>query len=121
MVLHTSVGQAVAARIADPGTGLHVPHLADLEVVQAMRRSLREKEMDAASAAAALKDLRELDLHRHAHEPLLDRIWELRGNVSAYDAVYIALAEVLGAVLLTCDARLARSPGAAARVEVVRA
>src|SRR5262249_44216252 len=55
LVLHTSVGQAVGARIADPGTGLHVPHLADLEVVQAMRRSLREKEMDAASAAAALK------------------------------------------------------------------
>jgi predicted nucleic acid-binding protein len=55
------------------------------------------------------------DLHRHAHEPLLDRIWELRRNVSAYDAVYLALAEVLDAILLTSDSRLARAPGAAKR------
>jgi len=59
-------------------------------------------------------------LQRHAHEPLLDRVWELRENLSVYDAVYVALAEALDAVLLTCDRRLARAPSFAARVELVR-
>ena len=120
LLLDTPLGQAVATRIADPAVGLHVPHLADVEVVQALRRYARDGELDAAEAAVALEDLRALDLQRHAHEPLLDRAWKLRQNLSAYDAVYVALAEVLDTTLLTCDGRLARAPGVARRVEVVK-
>lgn len=120
LLLDTPTGRAIATRIADPALGLHVPHLADVEVAQALRRYANDGELDAAAAAVALEDLRSLDLQRHAHEPLLDRIWELRQNLSAYDAVYLALAEVLDTVLVTCDGRLARAPGAARRVELVK-
>jgi predicted nucleic acid-binding protein len=119
LLLHTPAGQTIAQRIADPAVGLHVPHLADVEVVQVLRRYTTDGELTAATAAVALDDLRALDLQRHAHEPLLDRVWALRQNVSAYDAVYLALAEVLDVKLLTCDGRLSRAPGAARRVELV--
>ena len=120
LLLNTATGRTIAARIADPALGVHVPHLADIEVAQALRRYAKDGELDAAEAAAALEDLRALDLQRHSHEPLLERVWELRHNLSAYDAVYVALAEVLDTVLLTCDGRLARAPGVARRVELVK-
>ena len=120
LLLQTPLGATVAARIADPSIGLHVPHLADIEVAQALRRYEKDGELDADAAAAALADLRDLDLQRHAHEPLLDRVWALRHNLTACDAAYLALAEALDAVLLTCDGRLARAPGAAARVQLVK-
>ena len=101
--------------------GLHVPHPADVEVTQVLRRYVHAGELDAADAAAALDDLRALDLNRHAHEPLLERVWALRRNLGAYEAVYVALAEALDAVLLTCDRRLARAPGVARVVEFVSA
>ena len=107
-------------RIADPALALHAPHLVDVEVAQALRRYVREGDLDASAAQTALDDLRSLDLRRHAHEPLLGRVWALRENLTAYDAVYVALAEALDAVLLTCDGRLTRAPGAARRVELVR-
>jgi predicted nucleic acid-binding protein len=119
LILDTPTGQVVAGRIADPGEGLHVPHLADIEVVQALRRYVREGEIDADGAETALDDLRALDLQRHAHEPLLERVWELRKNLTAYDAVYVALAEVLDGVLLTCDRRLSRAPGMSRRIVFV--
>ena len=119
LILDTATGQLVADRIADPAEGLHVPHVADIEVAQALRRYVREDEIDAAVAAVALDDLRALDLQRHPHEPLLGRVWELRQNLTAYDAVYVALAEVLDAVLLTCDRRLSQAPGMSRRVAVV--
>ena len=111
LVLDTPTGQVVASRIADPKEGLHVPHLADIEVVQALRRYVREGDIDADAAETALDDLRAFDLQRHAHEPLLERVWELRKNLTAYDSVYVALAEVLDGVLLTCDRRLSHAPG----------
>ena len=82
---------------------MHVPHLADVEVAQALGGYTKDGDLDPATAALLLEDLRALDLQRHAHEPLLDRVWELRQNLSAYDAVYVALAEVLDTRLLTCD------------------
>jgi len=94
--------------------------LADVEVAQALRGYVREGALDAGSAAAALEDLRSLDLERHGHEPLLDRVWALRDNLTAYDAVYVALAEALECTLLTCDGRLARAPGLSRRVVLVR-
>jgi predicted nucleic acid-binding protein len=119
LLLATDRGRLIAARIADPALALHAPHLADVEVAQALRRYVGAGELDAATAAAALADLRALGLERHAHEPLLDRVWELRTNLTAYDAVYVALAEALDTTLLTCDGRLARAPGMARRVELV--
>ncbi len=119
LLLSTGPGQATAERIADPALGLHTPHLADVEVTQALRRLVREGEIDTRSARSALSDLRALDLERHAHEPLLDRVWALRENLTAYDAVYVALAEALETTLLTCDVRLARAPGLGGRVELI--
>jgi predicted nucleic acid-binding protein len=119
LLLGTEQGRRVAARIADPELGLHVPHLADIEVAQTLRRYVRDREIDHASATAALDDLHALDLERHAHEPLLDRVWELRQNLTAYDAVYVALAEVLDTIVLSCDRRLARAPGMSGRVNLI--
>lgn len=119
LLLGTQAGRKVAERIADPRLGLHVPHLADVEVAQVLRRYVREGALEAGAGAAALADLRALDLERHSHEALLERAWSLRENVTAYDAVYVALAEALDAPLLTCDARLARAPGLRARFELV--
>ena len=119
LLLGTSLGRSIATRIADPEVSLHAPHLADVEVAQALRRYVREGELDSGSAALALEDLRALDVQRHSHEALLDRVWALRENLTAYDAVYVALAEALETTLLTCDGRLARAPGMARRVQLV--
>jgi predicted nucleic acid-binding protein len=119
LLLGTPLGRQVAERVADPALGLHAPHLIDVELAQALRRYVRGGEVDDESAALALEDLRALDMERHAHEPLLARVWELRENLTAYDAVYVALAEALDAGLLTCDGRIARAPGMRDRVEVV--
>ena len=120
LLLGTTEGGSIAERVADPRLALHAPHLLDVEVTQALRRYVREGELDPVSAAAALDDLRALDIERHGHEPLLDRVWALRENFTAYDAVYVALAEALDATLLTCDGKLARAVGDPGRVELVR-
>lgn len=119
LLLNTATGTSVARRIASPDESLHVPHLADIEVAQVLRRYVREGALDDDAARSALEDLRALDLERHDHEPHLGRIWALRDNLTAYDAAYVSLAEVLGAPLLTTDSRLARAPGIACRVELV--
>lgn len=119
LLLGTARGRKVARRIADPTLGLHAPQLADIEVAQALRRYVREGAIEPTVAEFALQGLSTLDVERHAHEPFLQRIWALRQNLTAYDAAYVALAEVLDAPLVTCDGRLARAPGLAARVEVL--
>jgi predicted nucleic acid-binding protein len=119
LLLGTASGRAIADRLDDPEVSLHAPHLVDVEVAQALRRYVREGQIDDASAGTALADLRALDLERHPHDPLLDRVWALRGNLTAYDAVYVALAEALDATLLTCDGRLVRAPGPACHVALV--
>jgi predicted nucleic acid-binding protein len=119
LLLHTPAGRLVAGHLADPRESLHAPHLVDVEIVQALRRFVRAREIAAVDAAAALDVLRDLDLERHAHEPLLGRVWEWRDNLTAYDAVYVALAEALDAPLLTCDKKLSRSSPAAGRAILV--
>jgi predicted nucleic acid-binding protein len=119
LLLVTDKGGRVAQRISAPEETLHAPHLIDLEVAQVLRRYVARGQLAEARAEQALDDLRDLDLNRYPHDPLLGRIWELRHNASAYDAAYLALAEVLGAPLLTSDARLAEVPDSRAAIEVL--
>jgi predicted nucleic acid-binding protein len=119
LALGTPRGQRIAGMIQDPTIGLHAPHLVDIEVMQVLRRLERSGEINNATAKQAIRGVLELDIERHAHVDLLDRVWQLRKNATAYDAVYLALAEALDATLLTCDKRLARSPHAKRRIEIV--
>ena len=98
---------------------LHAPHLLDLEVAQVVRRYVAAGDIGPRRGKEALTDLADLPLERYAHAPFVDRIWELRDNLTAYDAAYVALAEALEATLITRDARLAGAPGHGARVEVL--
>ena len=118
VLLNTPKAASVSARIFDERETLHAPHLLDLEVAQVPRRYDAAGELSAERAAQALEDLAAFPLRRYAHEMLLGRIWELRKNATAYDAAYLALAESLGATLVTRDPRLARVRGVAARVEI---
>ena len=119
LLLGTPSGAEVRAHIADAALALHVPHLLDIEVAQVLRRYVRDAQLRPDEAAEAIRDLRDLDLTRHAHEPLLDRVWALRHNFSAYDAVYVALAEMLDASLVTSDRRLAHAPGLKGRAILI--
>ena len=74
--------------------------------------------LSAARCKRALGQWRELDVERYSHEHFLDRMWQLRHNVSAYDAAYVALTEALSTVLVTGDGRLLRAPGLAIRIEL---
>jgi predicted nucleic acid-binding protein len=120
LVLDTAAGRRVATLIEDAGTGLHVPHLIDVETVSALRRLSRDGVIEDDDAADAIDNLLALDLQRHSHEGLLERAWSLRKHVTVYDAIYLALAEALGATVVTCDRRLGRASGVSARVEVVK-
>ena len=119
LLLDTPAGRRVAILIADARTGLHVPHLIDVETVSALRRLARDRVIEDHDAAGAIEHLLALDLQRHSHEGLLERAWSLRKNITIYDAIYVALAEALGAPLITCDARLSRATGGKVRVQVV--
>jgi predicted nucleic acid-binding protein len=110
---------AIRRRLDREGPDVAAPHLVDVEVLSAVRRLLRKGEVTEARARAGLAVLLGMPLKRHDHGPLLDRAFELRHHVSAYDAVYMALAEALGAPLLTRDVPLWHVPGVRARVEVV--
>lgn len=129
LVVDTSaVLGALVGRVPPPGLGerlaedgdLHAPHLIDIEVLHALRRLNARGELSDERAADALTDYRELVLVRYPHFELSDRIWELRHNLTAYDAVFVALAEALGVPLITCDAGLGSAPGHSAQVELFR-
>ena len=103
------------------GQELAAPELIDLEVVSVLRRQLSVGRLDARRAGLALDDLLELPIRRVSHRALLRRCWQLRDNLSVYDAAYVALAEALDAPLLTADARLAKAPGVGCAIEVLSA
>jgi predicted nucleic acid-binding protein len=119
-LLQTALGSRVEARIFRTRDDFHAPSLLDVEVVQALRRLVRAGDVVSKRAEEAIEDLTELDIFRHSHLDLLARAWELRDNLTAYDSMYVALAEALDAPLVTCDAPLGSTPGHAARIEVVR-
>jgi predicted nucleic acid-binding protein len=118
-LLQTPLGARVEVRLFRDDDELHAPHLVDVEVVQGLRRLARTGEVSPGRADEAIADLTALDLHRHPHLDLLGRAWRLRDNVTAYDAMYVALAEALDAAIVTCDGPLAKAPGHRARIEVV--
>jgi predicted nucleic acid-binding protein len=105
-------------RIARPGETLHVPHLFEVEVLHALRLHTLLGTVSPERARLALSRLRDTQLVRYPHTPLMERVWELKDNLTAYDAAYVAPAEALDAPLITLEARLARSPGVRASVEV---
>jgi predicted nucleic acid-binding protein len=117
-LLQTSAGQHIEKRIYSGSETLHTPHLLDLEVTQVLRRLALQGVISAHRADEAVRDLLDLRITRYPHQVLLPRIWQLRHNLSAYDAAYIVLAEKLRAPLVTRDARLASASGHTAPVEV---
>lgn len=119
LLLRTSRGEAIEAAALDAAEELHAPHLLDVEIAQALRRLLRAQQLTASRAEQALEDFPLLLIERHAHGDLLPRAWQLRSAMTAYDGVYVALAEGLDAPLLTCDARLASAHGHRATIRLV--
>jgi predicted nucleic acid-binding protein len=99
---------------------LAAPELIDLEVASVLRRQLSAGALDARRARFVVDDLRDLPMQRAPHRPRLPRCWELRDNLTAYDAAYVALAEALDAVLLTADTHLANAPWVTCPIEVLR-
>ncbi|MEX2662336.1 MAG: type II toxin-antitoxin system VapC family toxin [Vicinamibacterales bacterium] len=118
-LLQTPLGTRVEARLFRDGDEFHSPHLVDVEVTQGLRRLVRAGEVSSDRAAEAIADLADLDLHRHSHLDLLIRAWTLRENITAYDAMYVALAEALDAPIVTCDAPLGKAPGHRAQIDVM--
>jgi predicted nucleic acid-binding protein len=117
IVLRTPAGVRALDLVLSEEESLHAPHLLDLEVVQVLRRYLRAGVIDEKRATEALEDFSSFSIQRYAHDLFLVRIWELRHNLTAYDASYVALAEALNATLLTCDKALAKSTGHRADVK----
>jgi predicted nucleic acid-binding protein len=119
VLLRMPASSAVQQWLFDPRRTLHAPHLIDIEVAQVVRRYAAGAEIDGKQGRAALADLADFPLCRYPHDFLLPRVWDLRKHFTAYDAVYVALAEALDAPLLTRDRRLARAAGKFTQVELV--
>jgi predicted nucleic acid-binding protein len=113
-----SDGQRARSRLAT--RRLFAPELVDLEVISVWRRAVQARRLGEQRARQALADLAVLPLARAPHHPLMARIWELRNNLTPYDAAYVALAEALDAPLLTADQRLTKAPGVMCEVELLR-
>jgi predicted nucleic acid-binding protein len=118
-LLRLPLADAVERRLTQAADTLHAPHLLPIEVAQVVRRLEARDELTARRGAQALEDLDDLDLHLYGHGPLLPLVWKLRTNLSAYDAAYVALAQVLAAPLVTTDARMAAAPVRDATIDLV--
>ncbi len=111
-------GDGVRSRLV--GEQLAAPSLIDLEVASVWRGLARAGQLDPRRVGLALGDLLDLPIQRVEHTPLLSRCWELRDNLTAYDAAYVALAEALDALLLTADGGMGKANGVRCEVEVLR-
>ena|SRR3712207_5749393 len=116
MLIHGPVSDALRRALSDSNETLIAPHLLDIEVISAFRNLAIGRRIEATRVADFMDELRTLPLSRLDHTPLLDRIWELRQNFTAYDAAYIALAEAMEAVLYTCDDKLLKGHRARVRL-----
>jgi predicted nucleic acid-binding protein len=118
-LLRLPLAGEVDRRLGSSDRTLHAPHLIDIEVAQVVRRFANRGAITADRGAQALVDLADLDLNRYEHTPLLPLIWDLRDNLTSYDAAYVALAVSLEASLLTMDAKLTAAPLPGLRVELI--
>ncbi len=118
MLVADDAGRGLAARFAGIDAAA-APHFLDLEVANVFRRLVREAVLTDRRGLEALGDLASMRIARHAHEILLPRIWALRDALTAYDASYVALAEMLNADLWTRDRRLARATGVRCHIELL--
>ena len=116
VVAHRRI-DALPGRLDQGGT-LHAPHLLDVEVTNAIRGLVSRAEISVYAASSARTDAAEMSITLYPHALLLERAWQLRDMLSTYDAVYVALAELLPAPLITCDARLAATHGHSAEIEL---
>jgi predicted nucleic acid-binding protein len=107
-----------AARQIAPAERMHAPHVLDLEVVSALRKRVKARELSPRRAATAIEDLQGLPIERYPATQLLERIWQLRDRMTPYDAAYVSLAEVLMLPVVTMDGRLARAGGHGAEILV---
>ena len=119
VLLRTAAAETVERRLFVSRQTLHAPHLIDVEVARVVHRYAAAGEMAPEHGAAALADLATMPLRRCSHDFFLPRVWALRHNLTAYDAVYVALAEALDAPLLTRDQRMAAAAGHHARIGLV--
>ena len=117
VVAATERAEPIRQRLATD-TDHAAPHLIDVEVLSVIRRHHMLGHLDATAAAQAVDDLREWPGERVGHRALLERAWELRATVRAWDAMYVALAEALDATLVTLDTRLANASGPRCRLEL---
>lgn len=118
LLLRLPPADRLAERLFEREESLNAPELFELEVLNVLRRYSVVGGLRDGRALDALAALGDLGVTLYPHPPLRHRVWALRENLTAYDAAYVALAEALGAVLVTVDARLARAPGTLARVEL---
>ena len=119
LLLESEVRTRLEQRLLSGEESLHTPHVVDLEVAHTLRRLVLTGVLSSERAEVALADMADLQLNRYPHVELVPRVWELRDTLTAYDAAYVALAEALEATLVTRDARLARSSGHQARIELL--
>ena len=117
-VFRTPRAAAVGATIEDGQVSLHVPALCDVEVAAVIRRALLSSRLSEDRAREAIVDYFDLPVTRHGHAALMTRVLQLRANFSAYDATYVALAEALGAELLTADGGLATAARSHTRLSI---
>ena len=111
LLMATRIGFAIEERVWRSGGPVAAPHLLDVEVLHTIRRFHRTRLLTLERCEQALEDFGDLTITRYGHELLRSDMWRLRDNLTAYDAAYIALAELLDAPIVTCDAKLARSSG----------
>ena len=116
LLTNGALADSIRGELAGLDQSFIVPHLIDVEVLSALRRLAAAQQIDSHRSGVFLAGLAALPAERYSHTPLIERIWELRQNFTAYDAAYIALAEATGAILYTCDEKL--SKGHRARVSV---
>lgn len=116
----TEPGSAATALLSGEDAVFQVPSIFDAEVLSALRALVLGGKFDPAAAADLIADIIVLPVERWHLSPLLPRMWELRDNLTAYDAAYVALAEVTGATLVTGDERITASPTARCAIQVIK-